>query len=50
MSRTQNRVSMLLIRVGWPNNPTWNGYGGLWRGNPRLPSMLSSSEDSSPQI
>ena len=25
MSRTQNSVSMLLISVGNPNSPTWNG-------------------------
>src|SRR5512145_2300928 len=50
MSRTQYTVSTLWIRVGRPNSPTWAGNGGLWRGKPRLPSMLSSIADSSPQI
>src|SRR5215813_10697944 len=46
MSRIHHSVSMLLISVGRPNRPTWNGYGGLCRGRPRLPSRLSSSDDS----
>ena len=36
--------------VGRPKSPTWLGYGGLCRGRPRLPSMLSSIADSSPQM
>ena len=50
MSRTQKSVSTLLISVGRPNSPTCDGKGGLWRGSPRRPSMLSSIADSSPQI
>ena len=39
-----------LITVGLPMKPWIAGSGGLKRTSPRLPSRLSSSEVSSPQI
>ena len=43
-------VSTLFIIVGQPYNPTKAGKGGLSRGCPFLPSMLSNKAVSSPQI
>jgi hypothetical protein len=44
-------VSTLFTTVGSPYKPMAAGkYGGLIRGNPRLPSRLSSSAVSSPQM
>ena len=43
-------VSTLLTTVGFPNNPTSTGNGGLLRGSPRLPSIDSKSAVSSPQM
>ena len=44
-------VSTLLTTVGSPYRPMAAGkYGGLMRGKPRLPSRLSSSAVSSPQM
>jgi hypothetical protein len=47
---TEAKVMTLLMTVGWPNRPLIAGSGGLKRIWPRLPSRLSSSEVSSPQI
>ncbi len=43
-------VSTLFTTVGLPNRPTTAGNGGLSRGQPFLPSRLSSSAVSSPQM
>ena len=43
-------VSTLLTVVGQPYSPTAAGNGGFSRGMPFLPSRLSSSAVSSPQI
>ena len=43
-------VSTLLTVVGQPYTPIAAGKGGFIRGMPFLPSRLSSSADSSPQI
>src|SRR5215212_11202456 len=47
---TQQSVSTLLMTVGRANAPAIAGNGGLFRGQPRLPSSASSSPVSSPQI
>ena len=47
---TAQKVSTLLTAVGWPKRPLSAGIGGLARTSPRLPSRLSSIEDSSPQM
>ena len=44
------KVSVLLMVVGLPYRPKLAGNGGLKRGWPFLPSMDSSSADSSPQM
>ena len=43
-------VSTLLMSVGAPYRPATAGKGGLRRGWPRLPSRLSRSAVSSPQM
>src|SRR4029079_2765811 len=50
MSGTTAMVSTLLTVVGAPERPTLAGNGGFSRGMPFLPSRLSSSAVSSPQI
>ena len=47
---TATKDSTLLMTVGLPNRPLMAGSGGFARTMPRLPSRLSSSEVSSPQI
>ena len=44
------KVSTLLIIVGEPNKPFTAGYGGLYLGNPFLPSIDSNIAVSSPAI
>ena len=43
-------VSMLFTTVGFLNTPSIAGNGGLIRGQARLPSRLSMSPVSSPQM
>ena len=50
MIGTLASVMTLLMIVGCPNNPLIAGSGGFARTWPRLPSRLSSSEVSSPQM
>ncbi len=50
ISGTTAMVSTLLTVVGQPQRPTCAGNGGFSRGMPFLPSRLSSSAVSSPQI
>ncbi len=50
MIGTEASEITLLITVGLPNRPSMAGSGGFGRTVPRLPSMLSSSAVSSPQI
>ena len=47
---TQQSVSTLLMTVGRANAPAIAGNGGLFRGQPRLPSSASSNPVSSPQM
>ena len=47
---TAASVSTLFTMVGRPNSPFTAGNGGLIRGQPRLPSIASSSPVSSPQM
>ena len=47
---TQQAVSMLLTTVGLRKTPSTAGNGGLMRGQARLPSRLSISPVSSPQM
>ncbi len=44
------KVSMLLIAVGFDQTPELVGKGGLKRGLPRLPSSELKSAVSSPQM
>jgi hypothetical protein len=50
MPGTAPSVMTLLTTVGLPNRPSSAGSGGLARTMPRLPSRLSSSAVSSPQM
>ena len=50
MGGSAARVSTLLMSVGQPYRPATAGKGGFSRGWPRLPSRLSSSAVSSPQM
>jgi hypothetical protein len=50
MSRSQYTVSTFCTSVGRPKTPACAGNGGRSRGSPRLPSMLSMSALSSPQM
>ncbi|MCX5790054.1 MAG: hypothetical protein NTX64_16350, partial [Elusimicrobia bacterium] len=44
------RVSILLTTVGQPNRPETVGKGGGWRGQAFLPSIVSRSAVSSPEM
>jgi hypothetical protein len=50
MIGTEARLMTLLMTVGLPNRPSMPAAGGLARTTPRLPSRLSSSAVSSPQM
>ena len=50
MAGTDANEITLWTKVGSPNRPLTAGTGGLTRISPRLPSRLSSSDVSSPQM